>query len=254
VSQERILAALGEAQHLTVSQVARLFYAVRADGSPAVSAFRRPRPDDEYQLTPGYGSAYDMLKRMVKDRAVRKHKSDVKGGQDLYSLHEDAHYPARGNFDHEVACGDLYVAFRQTGKVATWSTRWKPHQRDSFAKATRINPDAVLELEGASQVIFFEVDLGNEGYQTLDKKVKKYRDLATLTSAFAVVFLFKDNARRGCYWKERAVQFNARVGAKHERGKQFSAACHSMLVEDPFGKLVFSYKSKELFSVLDLAR
>jgi hypothetical protein len=236
-----------------VSQIARLFYQKKLDGSDPKVPLRNVR-EDVYELTPGYDSAYKLLSRMVASHTIRRHKSGIMRGQDLYSLYSQGKGPSPMNYEHEVACGDLYVAFQQTGKVASWATSWKPHQYAEYARAAGVNPDAMLELEGCSQVIFFEVDMGNEKYETLDHKVQKYRTLQLSTSPFAVVFLFRDNALRRCSWKERAVQFNDRVAAKHNMGRQFSAAPHHMLATDPLGAWIGSYRSPDLFSVLDLAR
>ncbi len=207
-----------------------------------------------YDLEPGYDSAYTMLGRMVADQLVRKHKAGYSWEQDLYSAYADRRGPSTKQFGHEVACGDLYVAFQKTGLAASWSTRWKPHQRHQFARECGINPDGMLELDGCSQVIFFEVDMGTEDFRKLDAKIDRYVNLATMTSPFAVVFCFKDNPQRAVTWKPRALAFNADVAAKRGRGRQFSAAPHYLLRDAPLAQCIFSYKSPVMFSVLDLAR
>lgn len=195
-----------------------------------------------------------MLQAMVRAKAIRKHKSGEKGVHDIYSTWDDVDGPAAGNFAHEVAVGDLYVAFRETGKVARWSTRWTSDEYHGFAKECGVNPDAVVYLEGAGQTIFLEVDMGQMSYARLNAKVERYKKMAGRTSPFAVVFLFADNAHRGVTWKPRAEHFNEHIAKEHGRGKQFSVGCLSMLIEDPLGECIYSYKSRELFSVLELAR
>ena len=217
-------------------------------------ARRRPRPDAEYELAPGYEAAYQILQGMVNDRLVAKHKSGMKGAHDLYSLHHNRRGPSRMNYQHEICCAELYVAYRLSGKLAGWSAGWTPDLYRRVGRGSGLNPDAILELEGSNQTVFFEVDMGTESYDTLDSKVQRYLQLDGRIRPFVVVFTFQDNADRNCTWSQRTGFFLDNIAERHGRGKQFSGACHYALVNEPLEPAIFTYSGTEKLSIVDLAR
>src|ERR1017187_7963054 len=64
LAAERVIQSLKEARYLTISQIAELFYATKADGQPANVQMARPRLGEEYPTVPGYHSARKLIKAM----------------------------------------------------------------------------------------------------------------------------------------------------------------------------------------------
>src|ERR1043166_5500459 len=140
---ERILKALNLEKHLTTRQLARLLY------------------PDEYQKN--QRKVYD---RLVKNLAYLKKENLLKskdyglGKENLWSIKrhplnkEQGYSPAPDihtfKYEHEKACGDVFVSLALTGKLYSWQA----HKRIG-----RVIPDRIAEME---DMIYIEVEMGSQ--------------------------------------------------------------------------------------------
>jgi len=211
-------------------------------------------------MAPGYWSAQKLLFQMAKDRDLKiVYPTDKLGRKQnntnqLYMLNlREA--PALQNWYHEIDCADLFVSYHKTGLMLSWASKWNPDQWNAFAKNVRINYDRKLELKGCQQVVFFEVDKGNE---TPDKdirnKIEKYITLAnTVSDPFVVIFTLQDNPGRKRRDYIRATLLE-KTFSRAKRGRQFLLCNHEDLVFDPLGKHLVCDPGDNArkFSILDL--
>ena len=185
LAEKRLLCALSEARYLTISQIAELFYAVKADGQPANEQTVRPRPNEEYTTTAGYGSARKLIKGCEARGTLvlheYKHKQYNKERRDrtvpkLVMLPTQKP-PAPSNWWHEVERGQLYVDFHKTGKIIGWYSKWPRPEYMEFGKRHGVQPDSMFELDGVDCRFCIELDRGTEDWTDLEEKIQKYAGL-----------------------------------------------------------------------------
>ena len=139
---------------------------------------RKPRPGELYELPPGYDSAYQRVRAMCDDGAVKmvKYKNDKSVPALIMLPKENA--PALTNWDHEIDRGDFYVAYHLTGKITSFDSKWPIDEYRGYAKDHRIFFDSRMDLEGVAPFFFVEIERDTEIWETLQEKVEKYVGLA----------------------------------------------------------------------------
>ncbi len=193
-------------------------------------------------MSPGYWSAQKLLCKMAKDKEVKvvypidKLGRRMTNQNQLYML-KRRRAPALGNWFHEMDCADLFVSYFKSGRMTSWNSKWNPDQWDAFAKETGVKYDRKLELEGCQQVVFFEVDKGNETPDgQIREKIEKYLKIDEQTNdPFVVVFTLQDNPGRKSREYVRRTLLE-KVFPKFRRGRQFLICNHEDAVFDPLGK------------------
>jgi Replication-relaxation len=190
-----------------------------------------------------------MLQRMKADGLVTSFKLRDKSIPDLWAIAKDVP-PSKHNWDHEIDRGDLYVAFKKTGKVLIWNSKWDIDEWKDFALKAGVKYDCRAELEGVRQTIFFEVDRGGMTATTLKKKLDKYVRLSEMVSdPFVVVLTLQ--ARFGTL-KNRAMLLLDMI-SKFNRGRQFLVTPHQLIVKDPLGDVLVPASNPDTsFSILGL--
>jgi hypothetical protein len=234
--REKILQALRYEPFLTTKQVARLFYSVGRDGQPAKSYSVKPR-QKEYDLGPGYYSAYRRLLAMHKDGIIQCHKPDYRGkNPDLWSLpgrRQPFNWYSR---QHEIDCAELFVSFIKTKCIDHWDVGWQNDEQ--VFKKFKVNYDRRVEIAGISNVIFIEVDRGTEDMEKLRRKIEKYIRLSDSTNqGMNVVFTLQDY--RWANMQSRADHL-IRVLQGFKRGNQFVATPYAALLADPLSDCLVS--------------
>jgi len=213
---------------------------------------RTPRPGEMYELVPGYDSARKICLRMKAANLLDYHKTTDKTNPGFWCL-KGRPAPSKWNWQHEVDAGNLMIAFRNTDLLISWDAKWDADEYREFAKKHGVNYDRRMQLEGVSQLVFIEVDRGNEDLGVLREKVQKYIRLAQSFPGDPFVVIFTLQARLSSNLAERANSVLERVLKPFGRGKQFVIAPHEMLLRDPMGKVLVSYSDpSSSFSVLDL--
>jgi hypothetical protein len=242
---------------LTISQVAKLFYSVRADGQSPKPSPREPRKGQYYEITPGYDSARQRVLAMqdsgeVKLIACKTNSGKVLTNVDKLIMFPKDKPPSVMGWQHEIDRGDLYVALHKTSKLTSYRWNWHIEEYRGFAKDHRLNPDSRFELEGSDKIYFLEVDRGTEFWSDeLDTKIEKYAGLQDSMPQIPFVVLFTVQVKPGMSMKDRAAKFNQKF---HElgRGHRFTVTPHSLFLTDPLGTVLDYYRTEEPASLLEL--
>jgi hypothetical protein len=241
---------------LTVSQITRLFYSQKKDGSPARKHPRQPRPGQIYDRPEGYDTCLQQVRRMVAYGEIEFVPCKLQGKvltniQYLVMLKGDR-APSYQNWAHEIARGEYYVAFHRTGRVAMWRTKWHKDEWEDIGKKHKIRFDNLMELTDCPYLFFIEVDMGTEFWSDeLEEKIINYAGLADSMPQVPFYVLFPLQVKAGMSIKERAKAFNRKFAA-HGRGHSFMIAPHEFLVKDPFGPVWDDYRSNEPVSLAEL--
>jgi hypothetical protein len=247
----KILTSLKEARFLTISQIATLFYAERADGTPANVIPRKPRPGDDYEMVPGYDSAYQRIRDMRKDGKVKfELYNDDNKVHGLIMLPKEKP-PARTNWDHEIDRGDLYVAYQNTGKLMSFDSKWPIEEFRGYAKDHRILFDSRMELNGIEPFFFVEIERDTETWETLEQKVSKYAGLADSMPQHPFYVLFTVQLTYSLDIKKKVDKFKDII-VRHGRQKNFLLGPHFMVVQDPLGYVWDDCRTEKPVSLLDL--
>jgi hypothetical protein len=211
---------------------------------------RRPRPNESYDLPPGYQSAYQRIKSMEADGLVKilKYKND-RWVPALVML-DTQRPPAFQNWDHEIARGDVYVAFQKTNLLTHWDSSWDISEYHNFAKNHRINYDMRMELEGSDMVYFWEVDMGSETRHELINKIEKYAGLqdSMPQNPFAVLIAIETSNEAMQKKLQRVVGWCK----EHGRGHRFLVGSLESLTARPLGDLFVDSRNVEAVSVLNV--
>ncbi len=177
-----------------------------------------------------------LLKRMVEDGVIRSSYYSPTDPE-LYFL------PAiraltEYQIKHEKLCGDLYVAYENTGAMKHWEV---PAGYEEMEKLG-LEPDRQMLLNGV--ICFLEVDRGTEDYFTkkgILGKVQRYIELARLHPGkrFHVIFTAIDGKQTAKARCSRILE----LLEDYPRGNQFLTLPHRWAVSEPLGAVYMSPKS-----------
>lgn len=186
---------------------------------------------------------------MRDEKLVTSFKLRDKSIPDLWALAGD-YQPSKHNWEHEIDRGDLYVAFKKTGKVQVWNSKWDTDEWKDFARKVGVKYDCRMELEGVNQTIFFEVDRGGMSPKTLKDKMQSYIELAEVVSDPFIVILTLQS--RYGNLRARAESILDMLETL-KRGRQFLITPHGKIVENPLGDVLVPYTNRDIsFSILGL--
>jgi hypothetical protein len=131
---------------------------------------------------------------------------------------------ALSNYDHELACGDVYIGFKRTGKLENWVYYPKEFE------AIRLKPDRKAKLEGIRQELYLEIDRATEPLWKIEKKVENYLKVSEGRS-FQVVFVAPSKSR---------AQGILGVLMRYQRGNQFLVSLQEWIALDPLAEIFVS--------------
>lgn len=254
-ASRQILRAIQEARFLTVSQIARLFYAEKRDGNQPRIQVRRPRPTDVYELPPGWQSAYEQIKRMQKRGELKivpytLHGQQIRNIQRLIMLPKDK--LSHQNWEHEITRGDCYVTLHNTGLLTGYRSRWSDGEKDDFAEQHGIYFDSHFDLKDNPATFFLEVDMGTEYWEReLDLKVQDYSGLMLSMPQQPMYALFVTGVKENGLIASRLKSFGKCFKA-HGRGQNFLVTPTELFLEDPLGAIWASERSTQPVSLTAL--
>jgi hypothetical protein len=219
----------------------------------------RPRPNEEYETAPGYGSARKLIKAMEARGEVvlkeYKHKQHNRERRDrtvpkLIMLPKDSP-PAATNWWHEVERGELYVAFHKTEKIGGWWSKWPIREYREYAKNHKLFPDVMFEIVGKQTRYAIELDRGTEDWGDLEDKVDKYAGLqmAMPQNPLCPIFALQpgytmDLNARG----KKMVEVIRRFG----RNQSFLVSRYDLVIQNPLGSVYDDCYSADPASPLDM--
>lgn len=107
-----------------------------------------------------------MLNRMVDEKILIKLPRPHATLDYMYSLKGKRKPLALSNYDHELACADVFVGFKSTGQLEDWA-----YYPNDFST---VEPDRKARLTGIRQDLYLEIDRGTEPGWKLEKKILWY--------------------------------------------------------------------------------
>lgn len=216
----------------------------------------RPRPNEEYELKPGYFSAWRLLDKMVDDGELLCFKAESSSGRrdvslpDLYVL-RGTKKPAKQSWEHILDLLDVYVCYVKTRKTIGWKYRWDISEYREFAGKHGINFDLWMELDSVKPFILWEIDRCSENYSEIETKTEKYAGLADSMPKHPFWVAFTIVAARTRNIKLRADNFKAIFKAKG-RGHNFLVGPQELILADPYGSVFDDYRHHNPVSLLAL--
>lgn len=139
-----------------------------------------------------------------------------------------------GKYNHEVAGGDLYIAFHNL--CDSWSV-------NEVLGNGELVPDRTMIFQGVR--IYFEIDLGNMEEARLRYKIDRYQRYAG--PGEKVIFVLKD----GQYKAEEVAKWILGYAAKQRLGNFITITFHEMITKYPSGQVIGSPKDGQI-SITDL--
>jgi hypothetical protein len=139
-----------------------------------------------------------------------------------------------GKYNHEVAGGDLYIAFHNL--CVYWSA-------NEVLGGGELVPDRTMIFQGVK--IYFEIDLGNMDEARLRSKIDRYRRYAG--PGEKVIFVLRD----GMYKIESTAVWILDYAKYQRLGNFVTVAVHGKIIKDPLGQVIGSPKDG-LINLLDL--
>lgn len=175
----------------------------------------------------------------------REHPSE----QYLYAYHPYRFPENFFNRKHEIACGDIYVAYKVTGKVKHWDAEPEAHKK-LLGLSHKLKYDRRMLLTFNDAPIYWEVDRGTEDLEVIAGKVKAYQMFhKSVNFRFYVIFTVKDT-RYGTI-EERCEDIVNTIAECDTPGFQFLVARHSDVVKNPMGKVFLPVNKPDGFLSLD---
>ena len=230
-TEEKILHHLSRHPRLTAEQLAR----VVTDNLKVHMKGGKEYPNNLSNVT-------EILKRMASKRDGRgKPKPVLVKAQAKKNLNEPWLWmlPATekirdGKYYHELAKGDLYVAYAR--RCDDWQAE------KSFGDLVT---DCSMTYRGIS--VHFEVDRATEAIDKLYDKIERYIHYAPHTDK--TIFVLDDGPKRLAKTTGNLL-YSYLSGRK--RGRQFSWTRLSLLVKEPFGQWLFNPLQNEPLSIDEL--
>ncbi len=139
-----------------------------------------------------------------------------------------------GKYNHEVAGGDLYIAFHNLCEY--WSA-------NEVLGGGELVPDRTMVFQGVR--FYFEIDLGNMDEARLRSKIDRYRRYAG--QGEKLVFVLRD----GMYKIESTATWILGYAASQRLGNFVTVAIHDKIIKDPLGQVIGSPKDGRI-SIQDL--
>src|ERR1019366_5538265 len=167
--RERILEFLKMEPRLTTSQISRLMPEPRR-GTPLKPFITKPNRE----FPPSYPRTRDMLATLLKREQIKRWRDHASESY-LFCLPEVDIPTNFYNRQHEIDCGDLFVAYFNTGKLQYWDALWQEDEK-GIKDNYRVWYDRRFQLD--DKLFFLEVDRGTEDLDAFETKIKKYLKLA----------------------------------------------------------------------------
>lgn len=124
---------------------------------------------------------------MNSRKEVKRYKVDADLNKPYFYALPDTKALNRHNFEHELACAQVYVSYVTTGRVQEWRAF---HDREFLE--LRLLYDRLMVL--GNRIFFWEIDRGRETYAELKDKIGKYLYLGKLhPQRFHVIFATTDS-------------------------------------------------------------
>ena len=181
-----------------------------------------------------------MVKKMILNNRYRLPEErleiqpiKLENAHDFVAL-KGTHKLLIGKYNHEVAGGDLYVAFHNLCDY--WSA-------NEVLGGGELVPDRTMVFQGVR--FYFEIDLGNMDEARLRSKIDRYRRYAG--TGEKVVFVLKD----GMYKIESTATWILSYAASLRLGNFVTVAVHDRITKDPLGQVIGSPKDGRI-TITDL--
>ena len=170
---------------------------------------------------------------MLERKLVKHQKRENLNEPDLWML-GDIERIKPSKYYHEIAKGDLYVAYRECDE-------WY----NEIPIGEGLRSDCSMDYKGVR--VHFEVDLGSEPMDDLFNKIENY--IRHCPSGDKTIFVLRDGVRRTA----RTTGNNLYAYLiDRKRGRQFSWTLLDMLKKDPFGEWLFNPLQDEPLTLDDL--
>jgi len=173
-------------------------------------------PQENPPLVSGYHKTNAMLQRMVAEKLIVKLSRPHVTLDYMYALKGKRRSLALSNYEHELACGDVYVGLKQTGSLEEWVY---------YPRFTSVEPDRKARLQGIRQDLYFEIDRGTEPLWKIENKVNFYP-----SGPYQVIFTAPTRTRADAI---------LRVLETTGRGHQFLVTLQEWIT-DPLGEIFVS--------------
>lgn len=141
-------------------------------------------------------------------------------------------------YRHEMACGDLYVAFH------TLCEFWERHEDDT------VEYDRKMVYRGLT--IFFEVDLGTESPKIIESKLSRYRKrFQRERQPFFVIFALKEHRENV---RDRGHKIIPLIREMGVAGNFYLLCHHAQLVHNPTGEVLYHAIDDRLTGLLEMSK
>jgi len=155
---------------------------------------------------------------MVTERSLDKLARPHATLDFMYCLRRTRKALKVSNFDHEKACGDVFIGFARTGLLEAWEYYPKPY------KYAGLEPDRAASIQGIRQKLYIEVDQGTEPLWQIEEKLNKY---LSVSGEFQVVFVASTETR---------AEAILNLLSNFQRGNQFLVTTLEFIATDADGE------------------
>jgi hypothetical protein len=161
------------------------------------------------------------------------------------------------NWEHEYACGQLYVSFCISTNILEWRAWHDKEFRDRGLLYDRL---MVCDIGEKIKIILFEVDRGREVYADLEEKIKGYLNLGRThpDRRFHIIWPTMDSHPDKYTGRPKQTAESRKEGIKRllEKMKllsnQFVVGTHKAIVEDPLGPVLEAANRAERLTISTL--
>jgi hypothetical protein len=176
-----------------------------------------------------------MLRRMVSRKEIKLHDLSKFSLPDMFMLNSTHRLKSTEKFLHEKAGADLFVTYKPYMK------RWA---FEPFIKSRRA--DRGMQFENIT--VYFEVDRATENIQELFDKIDNYIQYSReAEKRFHVIFALVGDSAKVNKRGNKIIPYLKEI----RRGDQFLMVNHQRLIDNPFGKVIYSPRD-EIIALNDL--
>lgn len=246
--REQILEALKQEPLMTIEQLAAL-NPYKKDGSVLKPLLPKGRARER---TGAYSMVGKTLRLLLRGKEnpdglltrFREHPSE----QYLYAYHPYRFPENYFNRKHEIACGDIYVAYKVAEVLKHWDAEPEAHKK-LLGLTDKLKYDRRMLTTFNDSPFYWEVDRGTEDLDVITAKVKAYQKFGQQVDfRFYVIFTVKDT-RYGTI-NERCEDIINVIAECETVGFQFLVARHADVVKNPMGQVFLAANRPDRFMSL----
>jgi hypothetical protein len=177
-----------------------------------------------------------MLSHMLKDGQVERYREHASESY-LYSLPGVYAMTKYANRQHEIDCGDVFVALVNTEKLQYWDAIWQEDEK-SIKTDYRVWYDRRFQFD--DKLFFLEVDRGTEDLEAFEAKIKKYLKLAQDSNTKWYVLITIQGYRQSA--PKRAQNIAGVLEHLNVAPFHYLIGFHDVVLTDALGKVWSTWK------------